>query len=154
MNTKIVRVRCIGSRKNGDLKPDLWSKNPDLTKPELDDLPHVSLTVLEYINNDAEAIVQLFGSEHESVEFKVKQKDLEEVTKHRAFLQELSDHPKKTKRYLYVNETQCSEMNEDSKTLKHHVKKVNTETLEETVETKTISFIRKFGRNNLVVVDE
>lgn len=81
MKSKILKVKTIGSRAEGNLRPEI-----------VDDLPrNLGLSVIEY--GSGFAIVKVSWSEHPLVP-KPLEKDLTKLWKHDSIQQVLTSHPK------------------------------------------------------------
>ena len=109
MNEIVLRVKTVGSREKGTLKPDI--------KLEVG----MDMIVCEYVNGDSEAIVQIFGCEHELVNVKVKQKDLDDLAaKLGSKMVEKMDktYSKRKQHILGVKAELFTEIDKTSKTVK------------------------------------
>jgi hypothetical protein len=89
VHRKILKVKTEGSRISGDLRPKLCAALPR----------GVNLVVLEYTDNDAACVVEIYGSDHTDLapEERVDKERLESVARHESVLSHLSSHPQSPK---------------------------------------------------------
>jgi hypothetical protein len=82
---KILRVKTVGSRETGDLRPAIVD----------DTLKGVNTLVLEYSLDDSEAIVEIWGSNHPIVpaEARMNADKIAKVSGHPSVIEELATHP-------------------------------------------------------------
>jgi hypothetical protein len=88
MLRKILRVKTVGSRASGNLKPLLTNALPQ----------GVHLTVLEYNESNGTCIVEIYGSDSEMAVKPITAEILNSVKAHQSVIEELQTHslsPKK-----------------------------------------------------------
>jgi len=132
MKRKILKVKTIGSRKAGNLQPDI--------EPE----HGMNLLVLEYNEIEKWCIVEVWGTDHELAEKIVTTKDLERISKRSSVIAILPSHSKSPKiigRFAIGTEN-AEDINPVTKTVK--------------IKEKSVSFkrIEKDHQKDIIILDE